>query len=140
MSNEIKIKFILNAEEASIVMASLSQALHMLDLSMQQALEEGLLPIVRMTKEHSDIIKKMMHDVTAQQSYSSKSFVFDDEEMQRKAEEGMQAIKILTKTLNKDKSVIQDTPEEGKKWDKAGDNVVNLLNRFKKEDNTDGKD
>ena len=131
MNNEVKIVLTLNGEEASLILAALHTAKDMMNHSMDLAIKDGILPVVALVKEEINKIDEIVREVTNKHSYESKSFVVDEETALRKMERSIAAIKLM-----QDKMDEEDTPppEKGKKWDDAGDNVINILGKLKKDD------
>lgn len=134
---EIKITLVLNAEEASLVLASLQTSRSMLDQSIDMAVKDGILPVVQIAREEIVKIDRILHATQAHRHYESKSFVLNEEDAERKMKQGMDAIRMMKGKMKEE----EDTPkkeEKGKDWENAGDNVVSMLDTFKK--NKEDKD
>ena len=134
-NKEVKVVLSLNAIDASLVLAALQTTKEMLNASMDMAISEGLLPIVKLAKGEMARIDAIIQAATSTNEYSSKSFVTNQEDIQRQEREGMAAISMLKGAMEKK----EPPKEEGQDWDKAGDNIVSILDKFKKDDKPDDK-
>lgn len=134
-NKEVKIILSLNAVDASLVLASLQTTKEMLNVSMDMAISDGLLPIVKLAKGEIARIDNIIHKATTTNAYSSDSFVTNQEEVRKQERESIAAISMLKNVMNKK----EPPKEEGKNWDKAGDNVVSILDKFKKDKPDDTK-
>jgi len=128
-SREIKIVMSLNADDTSLVLAALQTAREMLSKSMDLAIEDGLLPVVRLAKDDIARIDKIIEDTADTHSYTSKSFIIDEQSMRDKERKTIEITKMLEDVMSK-----REAKEKGEEWDKAGDNVVSILDKFKKDE------
>ena len=129
MSNDVKITLILNAEDASLVMSAIKTTGFMLNQSIDHALSDGLLPVVKAARADVKKIDIILDAVMSKHKYESDTFEVDEDAMLRKQDEAREVIEVLAKKM----AEKPDAKEEGKKWDEAGDNVVSILDKFKKD-------
>lgn len=136
MSNEreIKVMLKLNGEDAATIVATLQMARNHLQQAMDQAIEDGLLPIVQLTKTELERTSSIIKGIIEEGGYSSDSFIVDEKDLERKMRQGIKAIELMKDAIDKDSSDSKPPPkEEGKKWEDAGDNVINILDKLKED-------
>ena len=131
---EIKVMLKLNGEDAATIVATLQMARNHLQQAMDQAIEDGLLPIVQLTKTELERTSSIIKGIIEEGGYSSDSFIVDEKDLERKMRQGIKAIELMKDAIDKDSSDSKPPPkEEGKKWEKAGDNVINILDKLKED-------
>jgi len=133
---DIKITLVLNAEDASLVMSAIKTTGFMLNQSIDHALSDGLLPVVKAARADVKKIDIILDAIMSKHKYESDTFEVDEDAMLRKQDEAREVVEVLAKKMAEKPDELK---EEGKDWDKAGDNVVSILDKFKK-DKPNGKD
>jgi len=131
MSNDVKIELILNAEDASLVMSAIKTTAYMLNQSIDQALADGLLPVVKAARADCRRLDKIIEAIMSDYKYESSTFEIDEGLVQRQMEDAKEVLDILQKKMSEEPELKE---EKGKDWDKAGDNVVSILDKFNKKD------
>lgn len=138
MNNEegVKITLELNGLEAALVTASLMSSRAMLEQSVSQAIDDGLMPIAQLAKKEIVKLDKMLDGIHNKGHYESDTFIIDREALAQEMRLGIEAMQMAKKQMKQMEQSKEPPPEKGKDWDDAGDNVVSILDKFKK-DNKD---
>lgn len=95
MSKEQVIKLRLNFEDAAFVLASLEVTRDMMNMSMDKAIEDALLPVVALLKEELDKVTRMIESVRSTRQYTSDNFGYNSEHLARRRKQGADVMAML---------------------------------------------